>query len=226
MKLGDHVEIRTSVSDLVVALAFYKKLGFEQIANAVVTDGSLNILLLTGNSPSPTLSYAGSDIEQIKALGIPLEGDGDTTVFVDPNGLHVTLTKAKSNVPMPGGTYMTRTPISRCGKFGEFAVPCKDTQASIAYWEKLGYDKLHFAEEPYPWAILSDGLIVLGLHQTTDFAGPHITYFAGDMAERIEKLKADGITMTAVPPEVDGKVANAVFTAPGGQKIFLFHGEI
>ena len=226
MKLGDYVQISTTVSDLAVALAFYEKLGFKQVANAVVTDGSLNILLLTGNSPSPTLSYAGSNIEQVKALGLPLEGDDDSAIFVEPNGLHVTLTTEKSNIPMPGGTPMTRTPLSRCGKFGEFAVPCKDIQASIAYWEKLGYERLYYAEEPYPWAILSDGLLVLGLHQTTDFAGPHITYFAGDMAERIEKLKADGITMTAVPPEVDGKVANAVFTAPGGQKIFLFHGEI
>src|SRR6266849_4791910 len=77
MKLGDYVQISTTVSDLAVALAFYEKLGFKQVANAVVTDGSLNILLLTGNSPSPALSYAGSDIEQIKALGIPLEGDDD-----------------------------------------------------------------------------------------------------------------------------------------------------
>ena len=131
MKLGDYVEIRTTVSDLAVALAFYQKLGFEQVTNAVVTDGSLNILLLTGNSPSPTLSYAGSDIEQVKALGIPLEGDDDTAIIVDPNGLHLTLTTEKSNVPMPGGTAMTRTPLSRCGKFGEFAVPCKDIQASM-----------------------------------------------------------------------------------------------
>jgi len=226
MKLGDYIQISTTVSDLAVALAFYVKLGFKQVANAVVTDGSLNILLLTGNSPSPALSYAGSDIEQVKALGIPLEEDDNTAVFVDPNGLHVTLTTEKSNVPMPGGTPMTRTPLSRCGKFGEFAVPCKDIQASIAYWEKLGYERLYYAEEPYPWAILSDGLFVLGLHQTTDFAGPHITYFAGNMAERIENLKADGFTLTAIPPEVDDKVVNAVFTAPGGQKIFLFHGDI
>lgn len=34
MKLGDYVQISTTVSDLAVALAFYKKLGFKQVANA------------------------------------------------------------------------------------------------------------------------------------------------------------------------------------------------
>jgi len=92
----------------------------------------------------------------------------------------------------------------KLGDYVQISTTVSDLAVALAFYEKLGF----------------------GLHQTTDFAGPHITYFAGDMAERIEKLEADGITMTAVPPEVDGKVANAVFTAPGGQKIFLFHGEI
>jgi len=41
MKLGDYVQISTTVSDLAVALAFYENLGFKPVANAVVTDGKV-----------------------------------------------------------------------------------------------------------------------------------------------------------------------------------------
>jgi hypothetical protein len=31
--------------------------------------------------------------------------------------------------------------------------------------------------QPYPWAILSDGLMLIGLHQTKNFSYPAVTYF-------------------------------------------------
>ena len=71
---------------------------------------------------------------------------------------------------------------------------------------------------PYPWAILSDGLAVVGLHQTTNFAVPTITFFASDMKEKIEKLEAGGLkdfvqTMGA---------GNITLTTPEKQKVNLF----
>jgi len=223
MKSGDYVEIRTTVGDVAEALAFYGKLGFRQVSEDVVSDGSINIHLLVGDEPSPTLAYAGSDIAAIADLGITAQTSGDTASFIAPGGLHIRLDAQPGSVLMPDGTSLSRTPISRLGKFGEFALPVEDRDEAIAFWQKLGFEQFLVADQPYPWAIFSDGLIVIGLHQTSDFDQPHITYFTADMAERIAQLQADGVAMRFMSE--DDK-SNAAFTAPGGQRFFMFVGEV
>lgn len=224
VRLGNYVEIGTSVRNVAATRAFYEILGFQPLSDSVVTDGSIIIRLNSDQSLSPALRYAGCNIERVKALGLTVQGN--SAAFTDPNGLRVQLSAQSSEIPMPGGTPLTRIPLSRCGKFGEFAMPCADARASVAYWRQFGFAQLHFAEEPYPWAILSDGLIILGLHQSKEFTSPTITYFARDSAERIKQLKQDGIPMTPVEPLMGGKVVNAVFQSPDGQRFFLFQGEI
>jgi catechol 2,3-dioxygenase-like lactoylglutathione lyase family enzyme len=216
MKLGDYVEIQTAVGDVAAARAFYATLGFQPVAADVVTDGSLNIRLLPGESQAPTLRYAGSDPAAV----------GDGTPIPAPGGISIIRTAEPSDAPMPPGDALTRSPISRCGKFAEFALPVADLDAACAFWQDHGFEQLHYGAGDSPYAILSDGLIVIGLHQTTDFAAPHITYFALDAADRITALAAAGVAMRPVPPEMDGQVVNAAFTGPGGQHFFLFHGEI
>ncbi len=223
MKLGDYVEIRTTVGDVAAAVAFYEKLGFKSLGGDVVTDGSINIHLLTSDEPSPTLGYAGSDLAAADALDIGAQVSGDSTTLTTAEGLHVRLTSQPGSVAMPEGTSLNRTPISHLGKFGEFALPVANRDAAIAFWQKLGFEPLLVADEPYPWAIFSDGLIVIGLHQTGDFDQPHITYFTADMAERIAKLEADGLAVRFLSEQ---DKSNAAFTAPGDQCFFLFVGEI
>ncbi len=223
VNLGDYVEILTSVSNLAATEEFYETLGFQKIGDFVFTDGGINIHLSSDNFPSPTLHYAGSDIESVKLLAIPLDTTG---AFTDPNRLRVQLSAQPSGVSMPQGDPFRRSPISRCGTFGEFAIPCVDAKAAVAFWQRLGFKQLHLTDEPYPWAIMSDGLIILGLHQTTSFTTPTITYFAGNMADRIEQLQRDGIAMTPLEPPIDGRAVNAVFGSPDGQKFFLFEGQI
>jgi predicted enzyme related to lactoylglutathione lyase len=229
MKLGDYVEIETVVDDVVEALAFYERHGFRQAGAGVVTDGSINLRLRdrarAGGHAGPALSYAGGDLTALEGLD-GVERDGDSAILVDPNGLRIVVSERKSDVPMPAGDPLNRTPISHFGKFGEFSIPCRDRDAAIRFWEKLGFENIYAPTEPYPFAILNDGLIILGLHQTTDFSAPTITYFAGDMADRIARLKQAGLAVTDMPPEVDGRIVNATFNGPGGQPFFLFQGEI
>ena len=230
MKPGNYVEIRTAVGDVAEALAFYQRLGFRALGDDVVSDGCINIHLLSGDEPSPTLSYAGSDLAALAALGLGAEISGDVATLTTPDGLHIRFTSQASAVPMPTGTPTSRTPISRLGMFGEFSLPVADRDAAIAFWQKLGFEQFLVSDEPYPWGIFIDGLIVLGLHQTRDFglpnitAQPYITYFTSDMAERIAQLEADGSIVVRFVTE--GDKDNAAFTAPGGQHFFLFSGEI
>jgi hypothetical protein len=105
-----------------------------------------------------------------------------------------------------------------CGMFGELAHPVKDIEASIAFWELLGFATLSKFTSPYPWAILSDGLSVVGLHQATHLTAPTITYFAADMKDKIERLKTSGINNY----DESRGAGNLILSTPEGQKIFLF----
>jgi hypothetical protein len=86
--------------------------------------------------------------------------------------------------------------------------------------------KLYGSDRPYPFSILSDGLTVIGVHQAEYFSEPHITYFGEDMPDRIAAFKRNGIDMTPVSPEIKGRIVNARFAAPGGQKFFMLIGEV
>lgn len=213
-KLGTYAEIDLGVPDLSTALAFYERLGFVRLDASLLTDGFLNFRLHANGLASPTLSYFGSDLARLQAAGW-WQGINGEVSFTDVNRLHIHLSARTSPQEMP-----PRRPVSRCGTFGELAIPCADLQTSIAFWQRLGFNPTHVADAPCPWAILVDGLVVLGLHQTRDFTTPHLTYFAPDMGERIASLQADGVALTDLGP------GNAAFTAPGGQRFFLFTGEV
>ena len=122
----------------------------------------------------------------------------------------------------------------RCGKFGEFAIPVADFDASAGFWTQVGFEQMFASQEPYPWGIFGDGHIVIGLHQQPEgevdnhihFTKPTMTYFAPDMAERITTLRAAGLSFAAELPDEQGRVANAALAAPGDQQIFLFEGNI
>jgi catechol 2,3-dioxygenase-like lactoylglutathione lyase family enzyme len=227
MKLGTYVEISTTVEQNDAAIAFYQQLGYQHAGYSVLTDGSINLNLAPPGVPAPMLRYAGSDIEALVAADIGVQQtDRGLGIFITPEGLHIMLSPFESRVPMPEGTPTTRTPVSRCGTFGEYALPTSDLQASRAFWEKLGFQTLHSADEGEPYAILSDDLIVIGLHQTSDFSEPHITYFAPDMAERIQALQAEGFSLKPFPATEDGTIVNAAMEGPGGERFFLFYGSI
>ena len=224
MKLGDYVEIGAVVNDVEAALAFYGRLGFRQIAENVLTDGGINLRLLTDGSSSPVLRYCGGDLLALQKTGLALAVQGDTAEFTAPGGLPVQVSQAACDVPMPGGVTISRAPLSVCGQFAELALPVEDAGVAAAFWERLGFTALHSTSDPYPLVIMGDGLIVIGLHQSGHFTIPFLTYFAPDSAERIMymKVKLD-MVMLPIPPTVNNKTINAAFHGPGDLGFFIFH---
>ena len=109
-------------------------------------------------------------------------------------------------------------PNTQCGVFGEFCHPVADLQKSIDYWKKLGFEVKSNMNMPYPHAILSDGLMIIGLHQTKDFNYPAITYFGLNTEKRVQQLKEHGISNVT---EMMGK-ANVILKTWEGQHFFLF----
>jgi len=143
-------------------------------------------------------------------------------IHYDPAGMYQPQGKTLLNFPQEDFSKAEKLPNPNCGIFGEFATAVKDLNSAVAFWQGLGFEAKSVNQEPYPWAILSDGINILGLHQTKDFDYPAITYFAPDMSERVKRLKESGIDLFSERKGEGGSKRNFILTTPEGQKIFLF----
>lgn len=243
--LGDVTAITITTPDLETSLAFYQKLGFKELLRAdmpfpwiQITDSALLIMLRKDSQPYIALTYYVMDIDksvaELTTAGISFVTKPNPNDMIkrclmrSPDGMNVSLVTFVEGFFQPTGpTLLTMPPTDFskpekypnrvCGIFGEFACPVTDIDASMEFWSKLGFVLLSRRTSPYPWAIISDGLSIIGLHQTDSFTKPTITFFAKDMKEKIETLKANGIADIS---EKGG--ANIVVTSPEKQNINLF----
>ena len=85
------------------------------------------------------------------------------------------------------------TPINNVALLENLHIPVTDINVSLAFWKKLGFKASAQMKQPYPHAILSDGLMIIGLHQTKHFDFPAVTYFGINTDKRIQKLKEAGL---------------------------------
>jgi hypothetical protein len=239
-KLGEVACVYVTSPDLDSSLAVYAKLGFKKIASntfpipwAQASDGSLLIMIRKDLTPYIGLTYYSNDVDKMaKDLedgGIvfsqkPKEGDVIKRYYVkSPDDFNIVLSNNLGGFQAPIGKTMQsmiptdfaipdKYPNKQCGVFGEFCHPVTDLTKSIAFWEKLGFKASAKMNEPYPYAILSDGLMIIGLHQTSDFSFPAITYFGIGTAKRIEELKKQGLNFTDM-------------AGPGNQSLTTFEGQ-
>ena len=96
---------------------------------------------------------------------------------------------------------------------------------SVAYWQRLGFKRLAGDNKPYPWAIVSDGRVRLGLHQAARFTQPALSYFAPDMPERLEQFRQQGLQLISTHKNAQGLDIGALIHSPDGQPILLFQGN-
>jgi [ribosomal protein S5]-alanine N-acetyltransferase len=242
--LGNVTALTITTPDLEKSLAFYERLGFSLVMRdnwpfpwIQVSDGVLLIMLRKDPKPYLALTYYVKDTEPVAKY---LAGKGITFdqapkkeeqlkryLFHSPDGLNISLVGIDgfSQPPGPGMLQMKQEDYFKpakyvnktAGMFGELAHPVADLDKSIAFWEKLGFKSVSKFTSPYPWAILSDGLSVVGLHQTKKFDYPAITYFAADMGDKIVALKKAGLKNLE-----EQDPSNAVLTTPEKQHIFLY----
>ena len=108
------------------------------------------------------------------------------------------------------------------GKFVELSVPTSDLDASIAYWEKLGFEvtEKHEDVEPWDWAAMHDGQLFVVIHKTDEWSTPAVTYFAPDVQRIHDELEDEGMEFINVR-ETDGVVTGVTIKSPEGQLIFI-----
>ncbi|MEO7309308.1 MAG: hypothetical protein ABIX01_02845 [Chitinophagaceae bacterium] len=245
-KIGGAASVYITTANLDSSVAVYEKLGFKKIGSnefpapwAQVSDGSLLITMRKDNKPFIGLTYYVANLDQLVAQlekdsisfeQKPKPGDLIQRYYIkSPDGFNIVLSGNPGGFQQPIGTTLLtmkqqdfgrpdKYPNKQCGVFGEFAQPVADIGKSVTFWKKLGFTASAEMKEPYPHVILSDGLMIIGLHQTQRFTEPAITYFGLNTEKRIAELKARGLINFT---EVAGK-NNVALKTWEGQHFFIF----
>ncbi len=106
------------------------------------------------------------------------------------------------------------------GRFLEISIPVDDILDSIAFYEKLGFVQAATGETwPHPYAVLTDGRLTIGLHQSS-LPAATLTYVQPELARHVERLRDRGLDI--VEARLDGESFNqASLIDPTGQRITL-----
>jgi hypothetical protein len=236
--LGTPSRLMLSVKDPVTATAWYARLGFTPIAKQGnqpdsmihLSDGQIIISLVKESFPSPVLVFRTDNIRAVKdtlekykiSLIEEIKGPALKELrFRSPGGVFILVRPTTEEPTLPAKS--RENPI--CGKNTELSIASTAMAYDLKFWEELGFTKKRTGIQPYIYALMSDGVVTIGIHDQRDIATLSITYFALDMEQRIEKLRKAGIEFAEEIPSQDGRIANVIIRSEDGQAIFLFEGE-
>lgn len=80
------------------------------------------------------------------------------------------------------------------GRFLEISVQTPDILASLSFYELLGFQQVPTADVwPYPYSVITDGRLFLGLHQH-QIKSPTLTFVQAELAQHVAQLHQLGIT--------------------------------
>jgi catechol 2,3-dioxygenase-like lactoylglutathione lyase family enzyme len=104
------------------------------------------------------------------------------------------------------------------GKFHEISIETADIAASVAFYERLGFSHCGTSDTwPYPYGVMTDGRLYLGLHQFK-FPSPTITYVHPGVSHHAHSIEKHGIEMAW--KRVGEHAFNEVgFLDPSGQPV-------
>lgn len=110
------------------------------------------------------------------------------------------------------------------GRFLEISLHTPDIRASLEFYESLGFRQASVGETwPYPYAVVTDGRLVLGLHGAV-VRSPALTFVLPALARGIERLREHGIEFDQ--ERIGNDVFNqATFTDPAGVCVNLLEAR-
>jgi catechol 2,3-dioxygenase-like lactoylglutathione lyase family enzyme len=111
------------------------------------------------------------------------------------------------------------------GRFLEISVHAPDVLDSLAFYERLGFTQVSTGEAwPYPYAVVTDGRLAIGLHQQELSQSPLLAFVLPDLRRHLDALEALGIDI--LDRRLGSDVFNeASFAAPGGQLVRLLEAR-
>ncbi len=231
-----YVALTYTVPDIGKSLTYFSHLGFKESSKSnnnqsrFISDGTLLIELKQGTSPGSELTYYCDDpsllIKDLNDKGIALTGDNikteNCTIHIVKAPQGISEQNPLAFIKMKPNDYMddTKYPNAKCGAYGEISIPVTDLETSIIWWEKLGFKASMKTKQPYPLTIMTDGYIIIGLHQSPHFSNMTLSFFSPDMEPKVKQLRKEGLT--EIKPVVGNTDKHVKLTTPGGQDIFLF----
>lgn len=111
------------------------------------------------------------------------------------------------------------------GRFHEFSVHAPDVLASIAFYERLGFTQVTTGEAwAYPYAVVTDGRLAIGLHQRELLQSPLPAFVLPELSGKLAALERIGIEI------LDRRLGSDVFNEaslgmPDGQVIRLLEAR-
>ncbi|MEZ4885974.1 MAG: hypothetical protein R3E32_14665 [Chitinophagales bacterium] len=242
MNLGQQVFILLPVHDRAANIDFFQSLGYIRVADckakqsfSVLTDGNTHLLLDEGYFGSKGIVYyqplMNETLATLKDRGCSFciknhpNQDSIQATFADSNGTKIILSNHAifQNLPLP----VSASSALKIGQLAELSLTTHQMTDSLNFWKKMGFSCVFYRswenEEFGSRAILSDGLISIGLHETEQFEGMKLTYLDNEMPERIIEVKKMGIPTTFEMIPIKKKVFAAVgIEAPNGTELYLF----
>jgi catechol 2,3-dioxygenase-like lactoylglutathione lyase family enzyme len=110
------------------------------------------------------------------------------------------------------------------GTFLELSVWSRDIVASVAFWESLGFEHGTVGDTwNHRYAVLSDGRLVLGLHEY-EFDSPSLTWVRPQLAAALPAFTARGIHFEFAKTGRD-EFNEAGFRDPAGQLVTLLEAR-
>ncbi len=245
MKLGHACQITIGTTNVKESYEFYRNLGFRKLAEDArphpwikITDDSIVLLLYQNGDSYLGLTYFDREMDtivrQLTDMGVSFVQRGTReNIFITPTDTIVVLIKGNHEAMYAPQNRMLldlteadygvpeRYPNPALGIFGEFSHPVLDLEEAIIYWQKLGFKLHHQTAEPYPWALMYDGQMILGFHETREFDNLTISYFSPEVLKKVEELAEKGINTREYSGHGGGP-ENVVIRTPENQQIFLF----
>ncbi len=110
------------------------------------------------------------------------------------------------------------------GRFLEISVHAPEIRESLAFYEALGFEQALVGEVwPYPYAVVTDGRLYIGLHAAR-VREPTLTFVLQDLRARLDELESLGVDFDEL--QVAADVFNfATFSDPTGQRVVLIEAR-
>ena len=111
------------------------------------------------------------------------------------------------------------------GRFLEISVYAPDVLASLEFYEQLGFSEASTGEAwSYPYAVVTDGRLGIGLHQRELQQSPLLSFVLPDLYAHLDALEGLGIEI--LDRRLGSDVFNeATFATPGGQLVRLLEAR-
>jgi len=110
------------------------------------------------------------------------------------------------------------------GRFLEVSVPAPDVPASLAFYESLGFVQAVTGDaRAYPYAVVTDGRLYLGLHGA-GFEAATLTWVHPGLSTHAARLEALGIELESTRLGED-TLHELAFADPSGQRVALLEAR-